>query len=310
VPTIHGIIPAMITPFREDERIDFGPWQRLIDELIRAGVDGLFCGGSSGEFFALEMEERQVTLRFCRQQAAGRVPVYGNVGCITTRDTIKLARFAEAEGVDVLVVITPYYAQLSQDELGEHFIEVCRSVRAPVLAYNFPPHGGTQLAPETLARIVGRCENLVGIKDSSGNLQLGVAYGATVPVLVGPENLIIDALDHGLAGTVTALANIAPRLFVDLYRAIREGRRDDAARLQGLVNGMCGWVLAHTFPSMLKEAMALTGRPVGSCRKPIGPVPPEARARVAAGIEQLRAEGYIDEPTGRGTESISSPARA
>lgn len=305
----------MITPFRDDERIDFTAWQQLIDTLIAAGVDGLFCGGSSGEFFALHREEREVTLRFCRQAAAGRVPVYGNVGCITTRDTVDLARIAEAEGIDVLVVVTPYYARVSQDELAEHYIEVCRAVHAPVLAYNFPSHGGTALAPETLARVAARCENLAGIKDSSGNLSLGISYresaaGHDLPVLVGPENLTLDALDHGLAGTVTALSNIAPRLFVDLYRAWRNGRRDEAGRLQALVTGMCSWVLAHTFPSMLKEAMAMVGRPVGPCRKPIGAVPPEARDRLATGIQQLRAEGYIDEPTGRGAESLSSPARA
>jgi 4-hydroxy-tetrahydrodipicolinate synthase len=305
----------MVTPFHGDERVDYGAWQCLVDSLIGAGVDGLFCGGSSGEFFALTAEERQVTLRFCRQAVAGRVPLYGNVGCITTRDTFALARVAEAEGVDVLVVVTPYYAKLSQDELADHYIEICHAVHTPVLAYNFPPHGGTELAAETLGRIVARCENLVGIKDSSGNLDLGIAYrdcapGRTMPVLVGPENLIISALDNRLTGTVTALANIAPRLFVDLYRAWRAGERAEADRLQALVTGMCGWVLAHTFPSMLKEAMRMIGRPMGPCRKPIGAVPPEARDRLAAGIQILREQGYIDEPTGRGTESISSPARA
>jgi 4-hydroxy-tetrahydrodipicolinate synthase len=305
----------MITPMREDERVDYNAWQSLIDSLIAAGVDGVFCGGSSGEFFALDMEERQVTLRFCKQAVAGRVPLYGNVGAITTRDTIALARFAEAEGVDVLVIITPYYLKATQDELAEHYIEVCSAVRKPVLAYNFPPHGGTELAPATLGRIAAKCENLVGVKDSSGVLELGIGYrdcamGGNLPVLVGPENLIVEALDNRLAGTVTALANIAPRLFVDLYRAWRENRRPEAERLQGLVTGMCGWVLAHTFPSMLKEAMRMAGRPMGACRKPIGAVPPDARKRLAAGLEQLRGEGYLDEPTGRGTESLSSPARA
>jgi 4-hydroxy-tetrahydrodipicolinate synthase len=305
----------MITPMREDERVDYNAWQILIDRLIAAGVDGLFCGGSSGEFFALDTEERQVTLRFCRQAVAGRVPFYGNVGAITTRDTVALARFAEAEGVDVLVVITPYYLKATQDELAEHYIEVCSAVRKPVLAYNFPPHGATELAAETLARIAARCENLVGIKDSSGSLDLGIAYraaglGGQLPVLVGPENMIVEALDNGLAGTVTALANIVPRLYVDLYRAWRENRRAEAERLQGIVNGMCDWVLAHTFPSMLKEAMRMAGRPVGACRRPIGAVPPDAKQRLAAGLEQLRREGYLDEPTGRGTESLSSPARA
>jgi 4-hydroxy-tetrahydrodipicolinate synthase len=305
----------MITPFGEDERVDYGAWQELIDTLIAAGVDGLFCGGSSGEFFALDPEERQVTLRFCRQAAAGRVPVYGNVGCVTTRDTIALARSAEADGVDILVVVTPYYLRVSQQELSDHYIEVCRAVRSPVLAYNDPAHGGAPLEPETLGRIAEGCENLAGIKDSSGVLELAIGYrdcarGVRLPVLVGQERLIAAALDNGLAGAVTALANIAPRLFVDLYRACRQDRHDEAARLQTLIDGMCGWALAHTFPSMLKEAMRFAGRPAGACRRPIGAVPPEASERLSAGIEQLKAEGYIDEPTCRGAESLSSPARA
>src|SRR5206468_11381614 len=113
-------VPAMITPMRPNELIDYTAWQTHIDSLIAAGVDGLFCGGSSGEFFALDREEREVTLRFCRQSVNGRVPVYGNVGCITTRDTVSLARVAESVGIDVIVVITPYYLKASQDELVEH----------------------------------------------------------------------------------------------------------------------------------------------------------------------------------------------
>jgi 4-hydroxy-tetrahydrodipicolinate synthase len=305
----------MITPMHDDERIDYTAWQCLIDRLIAAGVDGVFCGGSSGEFFALEPEERQVSIRFCRQAVNGRVPVYANVGCITTRDTVALARFAEAEGVDIVVVITPFYLRCNQDELADHFVEVCNAVRKPVLAYNFPPHGAPELEAATLSRIAARCPNLAGIKDSSGRMQLGIDYRDSIPtkdlpVLVGPENLIVEALDNRLAGTVTALANIAPRLFTDLYRAYRENRRAEAERLQALVTGMCGWVLAHTFPSMIKEAMRMAGRPVGPCRKPIGPVPAEARQKLAAGLKILEREGYLDEPTGGRTEPVSTPARA
>jgi 4-hydroxy-tetrahydrodipicolinate synthase len=305
----------MVTPMRANELVDFNAWQSLIETLIAAGVDGVFCGGSSGEFFALDREEREVGLRFCRQAVNGRVPVYGNVGCITTRDTVALARLAESEGVDVLVVVTPYYVKLSQDELADHYIEVCRAVRGPVLAYNYPSHGGTELAPATIGRIAESCPNLAGVKNSSGDFELSIAYrdcapGRRLPVLVGPENLIVAGLDNGLVGSVTALANIAPRLFVELYRAYREGRRAEAERLQALVNGMCGWVLAHTFPSMLKEAMILAGRPAGGCRKPIGAIPPGARERLVAGLEELRGQGYLDEPTRRGTEPVSTPARA
>ena len=296
--SLQGIVPALVTPFRSDERIDCGPWQRLIDRMVAARVEGLFVGGSSGEFYALEPEERSVALRFCVQAAAGRVPLFANVGAITTRETVRFAEAAASMGVDVIVVVTPYYVRPTQDELADHFIEVCRAVTLPVLAYNFPQHGGVSLAPETLGRIAARCPNLVGLKDSSGVLEQTVAYRSCAPdremaVFVGPEGILLDAWQRGCAGSVTACANIAPRLFVDLYSAFREGRLEEARRLQVLAAELGGAVGLHTFPSMLKEALRLAGFPVGDCRRPIGPVPAEARQAVAGVIQHLREAGYL-----------------
>jgi 4-hydroxy-tetrahydrodipicolinate synthase len=313
VRSYHGIVPAVVTPFKRDERIDYGAWQALIDTHLAAGVDGLFAGGSSGEFYALDAEERAVMLRFCRQAAAGRAPVYGNVGAITTAETIRLALAAQADGVDVLVVVTPYYLHPTQDELVEHYTEVCRAVRTPVLAYNFPHHGGVQLLPETLGRIGERCENLAGIKDSSGKLEQTLAYRTCVPerelaVFMGNEPLILEGLRRGCAGCVAAYANISPRLFTDLYRAFREGRNEDADRLQGMVTALAATVNLHTFPSVIKEAMRVAGRPAGPCRRPIGPMPAPASKRIEAAIAALKQEGYIDEPAGGRAESVSAPA--
>src|SRR6202035_1614580 len=112
-PAFHGVVPALVTPFQDDERIDYSAWQTIIDTLIAAGVDGLFAAGSQGESYALGLEERIVALRFCKQAVAGRVTLYGNVGCITTRDTVQLAQQAEAIGIDAIVVVTPYYIQPS-----------------------------------------------------------------------------------------------------------------------------------------------------------------------------------------------------
>src|ERR1035437_9768421 len=140
-----GIVTALVTPFDREERIDYGAWQVVIDTLIAAGVGGLFAAGGQGEFFSLDDEERGAALSFCRRAAAGRVPVYGNVGCISTRDSVKLARLAEAEGLDFLVVITPFYLKPSSEELAAHYIEICRAVRTPVLAYNIPERTGVEL---------------------------------------------------------------------------------------------------------------------------------------------------------------------
>jgi 4-hydroxy-tetrahydrodipicolinate synthase len=106
---VKGIVPAVVTPFRSDERIDYQAWQGLIETLIGSGVDGLFFLGGQGEFFALDDEEREVAARFAVQTVEGRVPVYVNVGAITTAETVRLAERAEADGIDCAVVITPYY---------------------------------------------------------------------------------------------------------------------------------------------------------------------------------------------------------
>jgi 4-hydroxy-tetrahydrodipicolinate synthase len=295
VPTLHGIVAALVTPFLPDERLDCGSWQKLIDRMISAGADGVFTGGSSGEFYALDPEERLVALRFCVQAVAHRVPLYANVGAITTSETVKLARAAEDMGVDVAVVVTPYYVKPTQDELAEHYAEVCRAVRIPVLAYNFPQHGGAELLPETLGRVAARCENLAGLKDSSGNLEQSVAYRTCAPgremaVFIGPEAILLDAWQRGCAGSVTACANITPRLFVDLYRSFREGRIEEARRLQELAASLGEAVGLHTFPGAIKEAMEICGAGVGVCRKPIGPMPEEARRKLAGVLEHLKSE--------------------
>ena len=295
---LYGIVPALVTPFHQDERIDCSTWQRVVDRLIAAGIDGLFVGGSSGEFYALDPEERAVTLRFCRQATAGRVPLFANVGAITTRETVRLAEAAEDMGIDVIVVITPYYVKPTQDELAEHYIEVCRAVRAPVLAYNFPQHGGVEILPETLGRVAARCENLAGLKDSGGVLEQSVAYRTCAPgrelaVFIGPEGILLDAWQRGCAGSVTACANIAPRLFVDLYRAFVGGRIDEARRLQPLAAEIGAAVGLHTFPGAIKEAMRMAGFAVGNCRKPIGAMSEAARQKLAGVVEHLRIEGYL-----------------
>ncbi len=293
-PPLKGIVPAVITPFREDERIDYKAWQLLIEKLIASGVHGLFVIGGQGEFFALDREEREVAARFCAQTAAGRVPVYANVGCITTRETVALAQKAEADGVDYIVVITPYYLKPSENELVDHYAEVCRNVRTPVLAYNIPERTGVELTPEIFRRIAAQCENFVGLKDSSGNLDLIPEYTAAgLSVFIGRDHMILDGLKRGASGAVTACANVIPRAFVDLYNAFTAGDMETAARLQVMVEPLRRAFGLATFPSVVKEAMNQSGIAAGNCRRPVGPMPAEARYRLAEILKPLREQGYL-----------------
>jgi 4-hydroxy-tetrahydrodipicolinate synthase len=283
----------VVTPFRLDERIDFTAWETILDHQIAAGVDGVFIAGGQGEFFALDEEERVVSLRFAAQHVAGRVPVYGNAGCVTTRDSIKLAQRSEAEGLDFLVVITPYYLKPTQDELAEHYVAICRAVSLPVLAYNIPERTGVELQPATLRKIAQTCRNFVGLKDSTGRLEQLPELTNIGAVFIGRDHMILPALERGCAGAVTACANVAPKLFVDLYRSFRESRLSEAARLQALVDPLRQAFGLHTFPSVVKEAMTMVGLPAGPCRRPVGAMPEEARGKLKMVLLHLEDEGYV-----------------
>jgi 4-hydroxy-tetrahydrodipicolinate synthase len=299
--TPHGIVPAIVTPFRAgDERIDFAAWEQIIDLMISSGADGIFAAGGQGEFFSLDAEERVVALRFCKQHVGRRMPVYGNVGCVTTRESVRLAQAAQAEGIDYAVVITPYYLKPSAAELIEHYVEICRAVTIPVLAYNIPERSGVDLTTEAVKAIAARVENFIGLKDSSGRLEMLpelIAIGRERPfyVFIGRDHMILPALKLGCAGAVTACANVAPSLFTNLYRAFVDGRLEEAARLQALVDPLRQAFNLYTFPAVIKEAMEMIGYPAGPCRKPVGALPAESRAKLAAVLEILRSEKCLPE---------------
>ena len=290
----RGIVPAVVTPFRADERIDYKVWQELIEALIASGVDGLLCLGGQGEFYALTEEEREVAARFAAQTSDGRVSVYVNIGSNSTQESIRLAERAEADGVDSLVVITPYYVEPSPDELVDHYVAICRSVRIPVLAYNIPQRTRVTLTPAILGRVAAVSENFAGLKDSSGRLEdLEVYIALGLNVLIGLDWLALEGLKRGCTGVAVAGANIVPRAFVDLYAAFRAGDLDRAQRLQALIDPLEEAFALGSFSAMVKEALAVAGISAGPCRRPVGPLPVEVRARLSEILDALRAEGYL-----------------
>jgi len=301
---LHGIVPAVITPFQENESIDYDAWQELIELLIASGVHGLFVIGGQGEFFTLSEEERSVAARFCAQTVAKRLPLFANVGSVTTAETVRLAQQAEQDGVDYLVVITPYYLKPSADELYEHYSEVCRNVRIPVLAYNIPERTGVELTPAILSRVAAAQKNFVGLKDSGGKLDLIPEWKrAGLAVFIGRDHMILDGLRMGCAGAVTACANVIPRAFVDLYNAYQAGNLEEAARLQALVEPLRQSFSLATFPSVVKEAMNMAGMKAGRCRRPVGPMPEAARTKLDVVLGKLREARYLSSPAataGRG----------
>ena len=282
---IEGIIPAVVTPFDENEDVDEGGFRKIINYLIDNGVHGLFPVGSQGEFFSLTNEEKKRLMDIAVEEARGRVFVMPNTGAITTRESIELTQYAEKAGADCVSVITPFFISPDQEELYHHIKDICQSVKIPVLCYNNPGRtGGVALTPATLARLAEEVPNFAGIKDSSGDLTLVAEMIRLCPphfkVIMGRDSLIYGALTYGAAGAIAATANVAPKLIVGIYRAVREGDFNKAKEYQRELAPLRTAFGLGSFPVVVKEALTMMGLPAGRCRKPIQPLNTEKRAQL------------------------------
>jgi 4-hydroxy-tetrahydrodipicolinate synthase len=287
---MHGIIPATPTPFTPAGELDEDCLRRLIEGFIKAGVHGISVGGSQGEFYALDRAERIRLIEVAVGAAAGRVPVYAGTGATTTREAVILAQAAEQAGADVAMVITPYFIAPSPAELLAHYRAVAAATSLPVLVYTNPPRTGVTISPDLWRQCAG-IPNVAGIKDSSGDLSLVIGYLAAAgkPVFCGRDTLAFAMLAHGAAGAISPAACVFPELMVAMYGQFKAGQLDAARKTADLLAPLRqAWELG-TFPVVIKEAMAMTGRDPGPARRPVAPLSPAARAALREVVDRIGA---------------------
>ncbi|GER14951.1 4-hydroxy-tetrahydrodipicolinate synthase [Variovorax boronicumulans] len=289
----HGVVPAMATPFTADHRLDEARVGELIDSYIHAGVHGISVAGSQGEFFALERDEHIRLLELSMRAIDGRVPLYAGTGGATTRDAIALTQAAEALGADLALVITPYFVQPTQDELVAHYTAVARATKLPVMLYNNPPRTAVNVLPATLARCMQAADNIVGMKDSGGDLTQSIEYLLTAPrpalLFSGRDTIALSMMFHGAQGTISPAANVFPELMVRMYDALRAGRHDEALRVSNIFAPLRAAWAWGSFPVVIKEAMTLAGRSAGPTRPPVAALPEKVRADLRAVVERIGA---------------------
>lgn len=278
---IKGIIAALQTPMFEDGKINEEETRKQINRQIQAGADGIFCLGTNGEFYIMDFDEKVRVMEIYVDEAKGRVPVYAGTGCISTEETLKLSLKAKEIGVDVLSIITPYFAALNQAELYEHFATIAKGVDLPIVMYNIPARAGNSLAPSTVGKLAKDFKNIKGVKDSSGNFNNILQYIAetdsnTFSVLSGNDALILWTLLAGGKGGITAIANILPEVMVSIYQNYINGDLDKAKQAQASIAPMRDCFKYGNPNSIVKRATNLIGHPVGPCRKPFGLVSKEA----------------------------------
>ncbi len=287
---IRGIIPPVATPMQANEDLDLPRLKWFLDHLISEGVHGIFVLGTNSEFYALDEREKQAVIATAVSHVNRRVPVFAGTGAETTREVVRLTKMAEKEGVDGVSVITPYFIKPTQQEIFGHFRRIAENTSLPLMLYNNPGTcGGVRIEVETVARLA-EIPNILGIKDSSGDLQNTNEIIRAVPddfsVLMGRDTLIFHALISGAQGAVPATGNIAPRLIVEIYDACQRADYSAAKAAQSRLTPIRLSLGLGTMPSGVKAALSLMGSSIGPCRSPVGPLSQENAQKMRVILEE------------------------
>ena len=217
------------------------------------------------------------------EETRGRVPVYAGTGAVTTREAIALTKMAEEAGVSAVSILTPFFIRPNEEELFEHYTAIAKTTRLPILLYNNPQRTGINISAEFVAR-ASQVENIVGIKDSSGDLTLTSEYirrtGGTFSVLAGRDTLIYGTLCYGGKGAIAATANVAPKVIVEIYEAFQKGDLKRSLEAQFRLAPLRLAFDLGTFPVVIKEALNLIGIDAGVGVPPVGGITPKAKAEL------------------------------
>lgn len=274
---LEGIVPAVLTPFHKDETLNKDAFKQLLDYLLDSRVHGLFVCGSAGEFWALSKEEKKQLFEVAVDYVNQKKPVYAGTGAESTREALELTKIAEDIGVDAVSIITPYYVNPTKDGLFDYYSQIASKVDVPILLYNNPGRtGGVNIDPDMVRRLTQQHSNIVGIKDSSGDLTLTnefVRISDSLIVFAGRDTLIFPALISGTKGAIAVTANVVPNLLADIYENLKKAEIEKAKACQQelaplrLIIDKLG-----PYPLAIKEAINMIGIPVGPCRSPIVPL--------------------------------------
>jgi len=267
----EGIYTALITPFRDGE-VDYAALGKLIERQVEGGVDGLVPCGSTGESATLSHDEHERVIDFTIEKANKRVKVIAGAGSNSTRETIRLTRFAAEHGADGALLIAPYYNRPTQDGLFAHYAAVAEAVDIPQLVYNIPGRCAVNILPETLARLA-KLDNIVGVKEACGSLdqisRVVELCGPEFNVISGDDSLTLPILAVGGRGSIAVISNLLPKRFGDLVRAGLAGEFVEARQVHFELAPIMRALFTEVNPIGIKAALALTGVSSDELRLPL-----------------------------------------
>lgn len=289
---MRGIFPALATPFTSAGELDELAYRRLI-RFVLPHVDGLVPGGTTGEFSYLDPGERRRVIEICLEEAAGRMPVVAGTGCPSTRETVALTEWARVAGATAALVVAPYFLKPTYNEVYDHFRAVDQ-LGLPILLYNIPQTAGTHFRWWTAEGMALDFDNVVGIKDSSGDVPFLAAMfekvKGQVAIFNGHDEVVQAALAAGADGCILASANLIPDIWQLVYKATLAGDLGTAQGWQQRVQKLVRIVVRNGSTQAVKEGLRMMGIPVGDSRHPVmpgGAFRREDREELRVELEQL-----------------------
>lgn len=272
---------ALITPFFEDNSINFEVLGELIEEQIAGETDALIVCGTTGEPATMTEEEKLAVIAYTVKKAAHRIPVIAGTGANSTQYVIDFSKRVERLGVDGFLMVTPYYNKATQNGLYAHYATIAGEVNLPIIMYNVPSRTGCNLLPHTAVRLAQDCRNIVGIKEASGNLsqlaKLAKLADGKLDIYSGNDDQIVPILSLGGIGVISVLSNVAPKDTHDMVMEYLEGDKEKARRLQLKYLDLIDALFCEINPIPVKAAKNLLGFPVGGLRLPLTELEKEHR---------------------------------
>ena len=283
-----GVTVAIVTPFK-DGQVDYAELNKLVDWHVEQGTDGLAPCGTTGESPTLDHDEHERVIVAVCERARGRIKVMAGTGSNSTREAIRLTKAAKKAGADGSLLVGPYYNKPTQEGYYRHYAAVAEAVDLPIVLYNIPGRTGSNILPETIARMAEKLPTLVAVKEATGSLDQASQLDALcdLTILSGDDSLTLPLMSIGGRGVVSVVGNIVPADMKALVTAFMAGNAAEALRWHRKLFPLCRDMLGvSTNPIPVKTALALLGRGTGELRLPMCALDEAGQARVRQTLVQ------------------------
>ena len=280
----EGAGVALVTPFKENGEVNYEKLEEIVEEQIAGGTDSIIACGTTGEASTMTHEEHLDVIEYICRVTKKRIPVVAGTGSNCTETAVYLSAEAEKRGADGLLLVSPYYNKATQKGLMAHFTAVADAVKIPVILYNIPGRTGVTIKPETIAALCKDVDNIVGVKEASGNFSaiatLMSLSDGKVDLYSGNDDQIVPLLSLGGKGVISVLSNVAPRQTHDICASYFAGDVKTSAALQLKAIPLITELFSEVNPIPVKAAMNMMGKGVGPLRMPLTEMEPQNQEKL------------------------------